>query len=353
MVVSTQSCGLHWSHVLSAPFRTQDKTKLRQARATAHSALNDFWGSGDQLHRLLFELADRGLQYETCIDVGAGMYGKLGPGDAALGLQFHEIFSAKATRATRVFLFEPDPNNPVHAKATGRGVLASTMAVGAEPGMLQLFGSKNSATTNPRLLGLRQYRPSKGPPRYLNATTVDTLVQEHHLESIDVLKTDTEGCEWEVLHGARQTLLARKVRVLLVAYEDKWSATTLSAAWPVSNMSIAADVGSMQLPTLRSVTRELDAWGYDSYLLGRASASTRHGGTRRGVQFIPLSGSLWDDAFEIGRDPHGLSFPWTWFDFVSVRSGSEESAIIEEIVKRSVCSETQPLPTGATRPFLR
>ena len=285
------------------------------------------------------------MQYETCIDVGAGMYGKLGPGDGVLGLQFHEIFSPmNATRSSRVFLFEPDPKNSVHALAStpGRGVLTSTMAVGAEPGKLQLYGSKNSATTNTRLLGLRQYH-GRGPPRYLDATSVDALVQQHHLESIDVLKTDTEGCEWEVLQGARQTLFARKVRVLLIAYEDKWSASTLSAAWPVPNMSIAADVNAMQLPTLRSVTRELDSLGYDSYLLGRASGATRRGNSLRGVQFIPLSGSSWNDAFELGRDPHAFSLPWTWFDFVSVRSGSEESAIVEEIVKHSACSEASPV----------
>ena len=89
--------------------------------------------------------------------------------------------------------------------------------------------------------------------------------------------------------------------------------------------------------------------GYDSYLLGHDSRPTRHRGTLRGVQFIPLSGSLWDDTFELGRDPHALSFPWTWFDFVSVRSGSEESAIIEEIVERSVCSRSQKKTAAESR----
>ena len=49
-------------------------------------------------------------------------------------------------------------------------------------------------------------------------------------------------------------------------------------------------------------------------------------------------GALWDDAFELGRDPHGLALPFTWFDFVSVLRGSAESELIHDVIARAECS---------------
>lgn len=312
---------------------------LRSARTSAASKtlvrnrlLSSFWGEGPHLERLLHELARRGFAYSTCIDIGAGAYGSAESGDQPLMLRFAQTFPGTPEAATRVIGFEPDPRNPVHERARNSStpntkLITLTKVVTAQPGKVRLYGSQNGATTNLRLLAHPHYYP-RGHEQYLEATSIDEVLREHSLDGVDVLKTDTEGCELEVLQGASAALRAQRVRVLLIAYEDKWSGSTYFAAYPSHKshaFQIAPNVSAMQLPSLHSVTRHLDSLGYESFLLGSA-------GSVAGVQFIPLSGNCWDDVFELGRDPHALGLKYTWFDFVAVVRGSAESVAIRSII---------------------
>lgn len=311
----SQTCASQWQQLL---------TDL----PAAHRVLKThFWGAGPHLAQLLTTLFDHGFRYSTCIDIGAGVHDA--KGDASLALQFARTFPPPE----KVFAFEPNQANPVHAlavKAAAPGVqmFTSTHLVSNRQGLLPLYfgGHANQATSNPRLLGFRGYNRSSFTR--VPATTVDHIAAQHKLDVIDVLKTDTEGCEWEVLQGARRMLRDKRVRVLLVAYEDKWSDSTIHAAFPGKAVTgewrgAKPSVDAMEAPTLKSVTRHLDRLGYESYLLGSRG---------KGVQFLPLSGSHWADAFELGRDPRALGLKWTWFDFVSVVTDSPEALRIRSLL---------------------
>jgi FkbM family methyltransferase len=48
----------------------------------------------------------------------------------------------------------------------------------------------------------------------LKLTTLDRFVDEHHIGAIDLLKTDTEGHDFEVLSGAKATLSAGRIQCI-------------------------------------------------------------------------------------------------------------------------------------------
>jgi hypothetical protein len=160
--------------------------------------------------------------------------------------------------------------------------------------------------------------------RLVDAVSVDCLLARENLTRVDVLKTDTEGCEWEVLRGASRLLSAQNARVLIIAYENKWSASMLFAEdnhHPV----IVLSADEMDLPTLRSVTVQLARLGYNSYLLGARKDPVR-------LLFVPLTGDCWHSVFELGRNVKQLGVIATWFDFVAVLAGNhEESWILQEL----------------------
>ncbi|WP_157978733.1 FkbM family methyltransferase [Nocardia aurea] len=57
-------------------------------------------------------------------------------------------------------------------------------------------------------------------PRKVAAVTLDTLIAEHNIDSIDVLKMDIEGAEESVFAGSLNWL--HSVRVLLIEIHDKY-----------------------------------------------------------------------------------------------------------------------------------
>jgi len=46
-------------------------------------------------------------------------------------------------------------------------------------------------------------------------TTIDHFVKDHHIERVDLLKIDTEGCELFVLRGARQLITTSRPNILI------------------------------------------------------------------------------------------------------------------------------------------
>jgi len=52
-------------------------------------------------------------------------------------------------------------------------------------------------------------------------STLDTFVKKNNIKSIDILKVDIEGSEYEFLKGARNTLKKNKVKIILLEINDK------------------------------------------------------------------------------------------------------------------------------------
>ena len=51
--------------------------------------------------------------------------------------------------------------------------------------------------------------------------TLDTFVKRKKIKSIDILKVDIDGFEYEFLQGAKKTIKKNKVKVILIEVNDK------------------------------------------------------------------------------------------------------------------------------------
>ena len=55
----------------------------------------------------------------------------------------------------------------------------------------------------------------------VNTCTLDTFVKKNNIKSIDILKVDIDGSEYNFLKGAKNTLKKSKVKVILIEINDK------------------------------------------------------------------------------------------------------------------------------------
>jgi hypothetical protein len=59
-----------------------------------------------------------------------------------------------------------------------------------------------------------------GTPIPIRVSTVDEFCFSHNLDTIDVLKLDTEGCDLDVLKGAAGKLKSRKIKFVYTEFND-------------------------------------------------------------------------------------------------------------------------------------
>ena len=106
-----------------------------------------------------------------------------------------------AGKGWKIFCFEPDPSNRSHL--IGRlgdrdDVIIDTRAVGAESAAGVPFFSSPESTG---ISGLSAFRESHEESGRVDITTVEEILDQHGLETIDFLKIDVEGHDFDVLRG--------------------------------------------------------------------------------------------------------------------------------------------------------
>jgi FkbM family methyltransferase len=141
-------------------------------------------------------------------------------GDVVVDIGAHiGFFAASAARAAdrvRVFAFEPCPDNfallTANLSLNASTASAFPAAVSARAGVRELHLSSNPS-------GHSFYFVEAGQP----AVTVQTvsladLMAEHGLQSIDLLKMDCEGGEYEILESSVPEPLSRVRRIVMEAH---------------------------------------------------------------------------------------------------------------------------------------
>ena len=71
------------------------------------------------------------------------------------------------------------------------------------------------------LLGFFLYKTKDFTKYKVNTITLDNFIKKKKINSIDILKIDIEGSEYELLKGAKNTLKKNKIKIILVEIIDK------------------------------------------------------------------------------------------------------------------------------------
>jgi FkbM family methyltransferase len=132
-----------------------------------------------------------------------------------------QSFEEKLPNAT-IHSFEPGPGAfeklkqvPKHKKT-----YVWNLALGSTPGQLSFHENVQSEMSSFLPLGERGWG-KVGNELMVTVTTVDQFCAEHRIERIDVLKSDTQGFDFEVFKGAKGMLEAG--RIGLIYFEVNFS----------------------------------------------------------------------------------------------------------------------------------
>jgi FkbM family methyltransferase len=155
-----------------------------------------------------------GRSVETFFDVGANV--------GQTSRQALEAF-----RNARVFAFEPHPHTFEELTMQLRNERASLhqIALGEQSGQAKLYvygnsgdGSLiNSLVQNARFPTQFGYSASEC---IVECTTIDEFCETNGVQTIDVLKIDTEGFDFSVIRGAARMLLERRIGFIYTEFND-------------------------------------------------------------------------------------------------------------------------------------
>ena len=309
--------------------------------------------SGDYIETMLRLMGKESFakRYDVFIDVGAGSYAKKETGgDISLSFMFDIAFPSqqKTIIAFEPFKYSYDllltkltrhretyhKNN----KKNRMKYILKNMGVGMNSNDTMTFRGKRSYMTANKRIALHPWYEGKGISE-INSTTIEDAVEETGADHVNILKTDTEGLEFEVLLGARHLLKQQKVDCIIYAYEDKWNWDSFAASYPVhtdGSFSFIKEQITFDTPNLQSVSMWLDSMGYKSYLIGKAPFKNSNDDEEKGFVAIPVTSEYWHDDFEVARNPRrfGLknklgNFP-TWMDAIAVKENSSLHTWIEQ-----------------------
>ena len=145
----------------------------------------------------------------TVVDVGAGI------GDFS-------IFAAQANPSGMVYAFEPFPDSYALliqnlAENQVENVHAFQKAIWSKGGELEL----DLSSGEPLQFTSQDKLATEKPADVINieALPLEQVISAENLESIDLLKMDCEGAEYEILFGAQPQTLAQIERIIL-EYHD-------------------------------------------------------------------------------------------------------------------------------------
>jgi FkbM family methyltransferase len=115
-----------------------------------------------------------------------------------------------------IHAFEPNRaafNSLTTTHSELRNVTCNNFALGSDAGTQPFFANSNSDMSSFLPLGPSGWGQIIDRPT-INVSTVDAYCSEHGIQIVDLLKSDTQGFELEVLKGGKHMLNERRVRLI-------------------------------------------------------------------------------------------------------------------------------------------
>jgi FkbM family methyltransferase len=131
--------------------------------------------------------------------------------------------------AAHVYAFEPHPRTFERLRqrhGAGRTKLFN-LAVSDTSGTLELFDLADTAGSQLASLSADALENLKRPVNAwsVRATTLDQFCEDNRIETIDLLKVDTEGFELAILRGARRLLEEKRISYIQFEFNEMNAAT--------------------------------------------------------------------------------------------------------------------------------
>lgn len=142
--------------------------------------------------------------------------------DAGANIGLFALWAARAIPTTRIIALEPYPETfhllqeNIRANSLQHRILPVQRALAGEAGERQM-SSLGDSPTHRLILG--GPKPPPGPSVTVKCSTLADFLQERQLQSVDLLKMDVEGSEWEILFGTPASVL-QKVRHIVLEYHE-------------------------------------------------------------------------------------------------------------------------------------
>lgn len=117
-----------------------------------------------------------------------------------------------------IHAFEPGPSTFAELERRTAGVPDLHLvncALGSEPGMLELNENTNSDMSSFLKIGTDGWGDVRAKTP-VDVLTLDDYCEEHSVEHLDLLKTDTQGYDLEVLKGASGLLAASRIHLVFI-----------------------------------------------------------------------------------------------------------------------------------------
>jgi len=125
-----------------------------------------------------------------------------------------------------IYCFEPVPHTyqllTENVKDDQR-IKVFNYAFGTEKNEMEIFLFPNSQWNSLSAPVSERAKKTGGPSQTVGVDTIDNFVKQHNIKKIDILKSDTEGYELEVLKGARDCLQNQIIEYLYleVGFSEK------------------------------------------------------------------------------------------------------------------------------------
>lgn len=189
--------------VPSRPYHFRNGAKLKIGRGVDHVPIIEIFMRKDY---------GRFPQAKSIVDLGA-----------SVGV--FSVYAAAEAPAARIYAYEPMPE-AFHLVQENVGLNDGTdriksydYAVGGEIGSRTLYLSGTDFFFPTLLAPIERAEPANVRQTTVHCTTLAEIVSSNGLETVDLLKMDVEGAEYEFLYGADSETL-RKVSEIRMEYHD-------------------------------------------------------------------------------------------------------------------------------------
>ncbi len=169
--------------------------------------------------KYLLEVIIPKLKIKTVFDIGANDGG-------------YSLILKKSLPSTSIYAFEPHPETFIKLQGNTRktGIRVFNVGFGNKEGTKMLYDFAEDAElkyTQPTstLASLNKYvieslHGQKSKSYKVKLATIDSFCKKNKIKSIDFLKIDTEGSEYQVLKGATNLLKKNKIEIILFEFNE-------------------------------------------------------------------------------------------------------------------------------------